>query len=277
MKRHKTLILCSVVTTSAALFVAGMLMLSAPRDVEAQGGSTIPGYMEECPIYFYGNYNGQNLYLTQNCNLCGSDYVWTDYMHYIDYGCYSCGWEEDCSDPIYVPAYSFDNRQPAGEGPIREADKVVADRKDAPAGPSVTLDNGKKIELSGRMRVASHQRNYVPPRDGAPGESTSELGRLKLNGDMVRHSDDSDFVVQASFKDGSKRLFRVMELVIKTEGTADQSFVRFGQELDPSSVTDDVPVRSAKVVKSIGDHSHQIQLLDQSHRRFVVTTVKPVL
>ncbi|MBD3674173.1 MAG: hypothetical protein HUJ26_11680 [Planctomycetaceae bacterium] len=249
-----TLALCAV-------GVAGLAITTEAPQAEAGSAA---GFTKHCPVYFYGEYDGDLLWMTQNCEHCGSDYVWTHSWHNIDYGCEECGYYPDCSDPIYVD-------EKTGQS-LTLVNPVDNDVQVAAIKP---IPESECVPTQVRQTVALIQKDYVAPRFGEPGESRHKLGRFVSESEKVSFTGDADFVVKVKFGETDVRYFRVLELKIDQQKTAESHVLRYGKELDPNIDSNCVAKYEAKVVES-NQHIHQLKIIDDvQQRQFLATTVTP--
>ena len=170
----------------------------------------------------------------------------------------------DCLDPIFVDPYGnvlVLNEQPNQDLPVVSIQPVP---------------ETDKMPVPSRMVVTTTQDEYIPSRSGAPGNSQHDAGRFVKASDKVAFTGDQDFVVKADFGNDDVRYFRVLELKLSSENSADDQVIRFGKELDPAVKANTVAAFEAKVLES-NDQTHVLQLLDdQEERKFLATTVTPV-
>lgn len=259
MKTYQKLSLCTLAV--CALGIAGLAVTTETPQAKAGSAS---GFIKHCPVYFYGEYGGDLLWMTQNCEHCGSDYVWTNSWHRIDYGCEECGYYPDCSDPIYVD-------EDTGES-LTLVDPADNEIKVAGIKP---IPENECVPTQARQTVSVMQTDYVAPRFGNPGESRHESGRFVSDSDRISFTGDADFVVKVKFSEADVRYFRVLELKIDRIKSAESHVLRFGKELDPNIDANCVANYEAKVVES-NHRIHQLKIIDDGEQRqFLATTVTP--
>jgi|GEM_PF-1362623 len=253
--------LCLTSVAVCAIGIAGLAITS--ESPEAQADTQIPGYTKHCPIYFFGALGGDLLFMTQNSSHCGSDYVWTDSWSDITFGSGNCGWPVDCLDPIFVDEFG----QTLVLNEANDENNAVAGLKPIP--------ETQKLPVESRLIATSAQKDYVAPRNGAPGHSLEKSGQFVAASDRATFVGNADFVVKADFGNDDVRYFRVLELKLKSDNSADSEVVRFGKELDPTIAANTVTTFEAKVVKA-NDQTHVLQL-QSDQRKFLATTVTPVI
>jgi hypothetical protein len=205
--------------------------------------------------------------MTQNSSHCGSDYVWTNAWADVTFGAANCGWPVDCLDPIFVD--QFGQALVLNEVNNADADNAIVGLKPIP--------ETQKLPVQSRLIAKTVQQDYISPRSGAPGESQEQSGQFVAASNRVSFVGNADFIVKADFGNDDVRYFRVFELKLKSDNSADSEIVRIGKELDPTVEANTVTTFSAKVLKA-NDQTHVLQLLnDRDERKFLATTVTPVV
>jgi len=256
---------CLTLFSFTALCVAAITVSTEPTPVEAD--SELIGYTKHCPVYYYGSWDGDQLFMTQNSETCGSDYVWTPEFPDITTGAADCGWPQDCLDPIFVD---------------ENGEALVLNLNDAnnPVKGLVGLQpipETEQLPVQTRIVRVGIQESYVAPRSNAPGDSDLESGKFKKTSDRVSFTGDADFVVKVTFGDKDVRYFRVLELKMASDNSADDQVIRFGKEIDPNLEANRLAKYEARVLKSSRNQTHVLQLMNgEDNRKILATTVSPV-